>query len=185
MSAATETNPATPRNRKNIMKSTAIRRFAAVAAVTGALTAGLATAALADTNPVSVSGTVNQSVTLSGITNSIAFPATNPGNSGTATGAESYAVASNDPAGYTLTVTPGAFSMHDSASDQLPNNVISVSETGGTGHGGNFMGSSPLTVDSTNSAASKNYAEDWTWNIPGNQPAGNYNEQFSYLVLGN
>ena len=179
---ATETTNPVKRNRK-IMKNT-VRRFAAVAAVTAALSGGMATAAFASSTPVQVSGTVNQSVTLSGLTSSISFPAANPDTTATASGAESYNVSSNDPNGYTLSITPGAFAMQDSASDQAPNNQISVTETGGTGTSGTFQSSSPLTVDTTHSAASKNYAEDWNWAIPGNQPAGSYHESFSYLALG-
>jgi hypothetical protein len=166
------------------MKNT-IRRFAAITAVTAALTGGLATAAFASGSPVQVSGTVNQSVTLSGLTSSIAFPATNPGASNTATSAEAYSVTSNDPMGYQLTITPGGFSMQDSAADNLPNNAISVAETtNGSGTGGGFQSNSALTVDTTNTSATKNYTENWSWTIPGNQPAGNYHEQFTYLALG-
>jgi hypothetical protein len=161
-----------------------LRRLAAIGAVTGMLTAGLATAALADTGPVQVSGTVNQSVTLSGLSPSITFPAANPGQTATATGAESYSVLSNDPSGYLLTVTPGGNSMQDSAADQAPNNEISVAETSGSGTSFNFQNSATETIDTTHSAAAKTYTENWAWAIPGNQPAGSYHESFNYSVLG-
>jgi hypothetical protein len=169
------------------MKNT-IRRFAAVAAVSAALTGGLATAAFASGpsggGPVSVSGQVSESVTLSNLSSSIAFPATAPGSTGTATGAENYQVMSNDPAGYSLSITPGGTAMQASGGGVLPNSALQVNETGTNGHGGNFV-SGEVTVDTTSAPASRSYSEDWQWSIPGSQQPGNYSEQFTYLALGN
>jgi len=57
---------------------------------------------------VTANATVNQAVKLTGLTGTITFPAANAGSTATATGAEAYTAATNDPAGYTSLSRPRA-----------------------------------------------------------------------------
>ena len=140
------------------------------------LTAG---PALADT-PVNVSATVNSTISVSGITGSIAL-AGNPGTTATNANAEQYNVQTNNAAGYSVTVTPQANTL------QGPGNPISNTNLAvNTGHF--TVPATPLTVHSKSSPSAMNgdnLTDSWSLDIPQGQAAGSYTGSFSYIVVAN
>jgi hypothetical protein len=165
------------------MTSKAILRVILVAA--GVASVSLAAApAMASGQPVTAQATVTQSITISGLSPSITFPAAAPGSPVTVTGAENYTVSANDAHGYTLTITPSGSALADGSGDQIANSNVFVTETTGPGSG-QFSGPAPLQVGHTTAPSSDSYSENWGLTVPGGQAAGNYSETFTYLALGN
>ncbi|HEX3959898.1 MAG TPA: hypothetical protein VHZ03_25225 [Trebonia sp.] len=139
-----------------------------------ALSAAGAVPALASGSPsssganVNISATVNGTETLSltGLSSTITFPAATAGNTVTATSAENYTVSLADGSGYTLTIAPAA-NLSDSSGDTIPNSDLSIDETtlatGGwnspgpvnLGNGNTIAGTEPVILDqeSTGSAS--------------------------------
>ena len=155
-----------------------------------ALLVGLGAPAFAAGSPVNVNATVGQSVTLTGVTTPVVFPAATPGQTATVTGAEAYQVSTNDSAGYTVTVTAGLAAFSDGGSGgTIPDNSWVITETtgnSGTGAGVAFNPAVGGTVaGSTKSAGTDSYTENWALNIPAGQAAGNYNNTATYLAIGN
>jgi hypothetical protein len=130
---------------------------------------------------------LNQAVTLTGLAGTITFPAANAGSTATATGAEAYTAATNDPAGYTLTVAPSGSALVSAGGGSIPNTDLTVTETA-AGPGSQTFGPGSgaiLTLAQTSAASSDSYAENWALAIPGTAAASSYSESFVYLVLGN
>jgi hypothetical protein len=167
-----------------------------VIAIAGLLTALSTTSAFAGSTPlpppqsgsVNVSGTVNAAITLSftGLSPSISFPAVYAGSSTRVDNAENYTIETSDPNGFTLSITPSAAYMSDSGGDQLPNSNLMINETGGASTATiNFTGATPQTFYSGGQPGNAyGFQEAWNETVPGNQPAGNYSESFTYLAMG-
>ena len=114
-------------------------------------------------------------------------PAANAGSTATATGAEAYTAATNDPAGYTLTVAASGTGLVSAGGGSIPNADLTVTETA-AGPGSQTFGPGSgaiLTLAQTSAASSDSYAENWALAIPGTAAASSYSESFVYLVLGN
>jgi len=136
---------------------------------------------------VTANATVNQAVSLTGLTGTITFPAANPGTTSTANAAEAYTAFTSDPAGYTLTLAAGGSALTSSGGGSIPNNDLSVTETSshpGTQTFGAASGA-VLTLAQTTAASSDSYSENWALAIPSGTAATTYSESFVYLVLGN
>jgi hypothetical protein len=136
---------------------------------------------------VSATATVNQVVSLTGLSGTITFPATNPGSTATADAAEAYTTATNDPAGYTLTLTAGGSALTAAGGASIPNTNLTVTETGaypGSQTFGSASGAA-LTLAHTAAPSTDSYSENWALAIPGSAVASTYSESFVYLVLGN
>ena len=117
------------------------RRLGGLAAAGAlALSVGTALPAFAAGNPVAITATVNQTITMTGPPASLALSG-NPGT--TATGNVAYTVTTNDASGYTVTVTPGGTALVNGGNTIL-NGSMGYVPNGGTQV--NFSGSTPLTV---------------------------------------
>jgi YVTN family beta-propeller protein len=141
-------------------------------------------------NSVTANVTVHQAVNLSGLAGTVSFPAADPGTTTTATNSEQYTVSTSDTAGYTLMLTASGTGLASSGSGSIPNNLLTVTETGA--HPGRpasqtfeSAAGQSLTLGTTTGASSDNYAETWALALPSNAAAGTYSEGFVYLVLGN
>jgi hypothetical protein len=156
-------------------------------ALVAALTVALGGPALAAGTPVSVSATVGQSITLTGLSTSVAFPTTVPGQTASITGAESYSVGTNDQAGYTLTETAGTNAFMDGGSATIPTSPNWVVAVTGPGVTISFSPTTtPKTVTAPAAATSGDaYTENWSLAIPAGQPAGAYTDSLVYLAIGN
>jgi hypothetical protein len=143
--------------------------------------------ALAAGSPVTVNATVAQTLTISGLTSTISFGTVTPGTPATVTGAESYTVSSNDPAGYSLTLTPPSGGITDTSSDVIPNSDIYLMESvnGAAKNKLTFVASNPLTLYSKTTSGGDTFAEDWTLTAPAVTPAGTYSGVFTYTATGN
>lgn len=135
---------------------------------------------------VTANATVNQAVTLTGLSGTITFPAANPGSTATASGAQAYTAATNDPSGYTLTVAATGSALV-SAGGSIPNTDLTVTETAAAPGSQTFGPGSGaiLTLAQTGAPSSDDYAENWALDIPSTAAASTYSESFVYLVLGN
>jgi hypothetical protein len=136
---------------------------------------------------VTANATVNQAVSLTGLTGTISFPAANPGSTSTATGAEAYTAFTNDPNGYTLTLAAGGSALTSPSGGSILNTGLSVTESGaspGTQTFGPASGA-VLTLAKTSAPSTDSYSENWSLAIPGDAAATTYSESFVYLVLGN
>lgn len=137
---------------------------------------------------VSATASIGETITLSGLSPNINFGQLAAGTPSIATGAENETVSTNDPGGYSLTVTPGANGLYNGATANIPNSAVTITETQGVATPGvaqAFSGANPLTVDTEGGAITDTYKETWTLNAPATLPAmpGNYTESFSYLAL--
>jgi hypothetical protein len=175
-------------DKEKIMTSkilTGVRRAALITAAAG-LPVLAAAPAWADGSPVTANATVTQSITISGLSPSINFPAAAPGSATVASGAENYQVSSNAPRGYALTITPSGSAMASGGGGSIGNSNVGVAETSGNGMSiAGFSGTDPQQVASTTGPSSDSYTENWRLNVPGGTAAGNYSEQFTYLALAN
>ena len=163
------------------MFSTTARRTAAITVLAAGLGAGLAAPAFASGNPVDVTATVNQSITMSGPPASLHL-AGDPGTE--ASGGVSYTITTNDAAGYTVTVTPSATWLANGAA-HIDNSSMGYIRNGSGLT--SFSGSSPLTAASKNvvsGASGDTYNDTFKLAIPGNATSGTYAETFTYLATG-
>jgi hypothetical protein len=134
---------------------------------------------MADT-PVNVSAQVNSTISVAGLTGSIAL-AGNPGSTATNANAEQYTVTTNNAAGYSVSVTPQANTLAGPG-NPISNTALSV-------NGGAFqVPAQPLTVHSKNTPSAMNgdnLTDSWALNIPQGQAAGSYQGSFNYIVVAN
>jgi hypothetical protein len=179
------------------------KRTLAVVPAAVALSLAAAIPALADTpssgGSVNVSATVNavESLSLTGLSSTITFPAASAGSTTTDSSAENYTVSMTGGTGYSLTLTPGA-DLSDADGDTIPNTDLSItptvsSDTAGWDHVNNgggqtiTLGSSPVTLDTETADASGSvsatYSEAWQLAIPATAPSGTYSETVTYLAL--
>jgi hypothetical protein len=146
---------------------------AALSAASGLLLAsvGGGASALASGGPsatASVTVTVNSEISMDGQTSAINFGDVLPGTNAQVPDAETYYVATNDQAGYSLSLTPQSSALQSSGSASIPNSALSVTETAtvcdngtspggignsmpGAGTGWNFSGNSPVNICTTDS----------------------------------
>ncbi len=149
--------------------------------VLGAL--ALAGPAFADGNPVGITANVGQTISMSGPPAALALNG-NPGT--TATGSVNYSVTSNDAAGYSITVSPGATALANSqAGASIPNSAMSYIPDNHSSM--QFQGANALTVINKNTvsgAGGDSYNDQFSLAIPGNAVSGAYAETFTYLATG-
>ena len=111
-----------------------LRNFALAVLSAAALTVAMAAPALAQgpnqSNSITVTAPVSESITMSGQA-SFSFPATVPGGSQTVTAAEAYTVSTNDLLGYTLNLNTGSSQMVTIPTNAtpIPNTALAVTET--------------------------------------------------------
>ena len=132
---------------------------------------------------VGASVTVNESISINGLTGTVQFPATNPGGTASVQSAENYTVTTNDPLGYTLAISAGtgnAFT--DGGSATIPNANLSIGENSGNGTPVGSFSAATETLDTKTAPGTFSYAENWALAIPAAQPAGAYSETFTYLA---
>jgi hypothetical protein len=158
-----------------------ITRAALVGGISLAAIAGAALPAFASGTPVSMTANVGQSVSLSGLS-TIAFGSGVPGQ--TLTYAETYAVATNDPAGFTVTVqdTGGANALTQSGgSGSISDSHVTVQDSDTT---------QPLVVLSGSpqpvyaNGLTQSLTDNWSLTIPANQAPGAYATTVTYSVTG-
>jgi hypothetical protein len=179
------------------------RRIAVLGGTAGLLALGIAAPAVAQTPAtctptstptsatddcsVSVTASVNETVTISGLTTPIAFGTVNPGVTALAgsqaSPAESYTVTTNDPAGFGLVINADGTGLSN-GSATIPNSDLSVAYdvAGGVAPFQPFTSNS-VTVLSPGWATSPQPITDW-WSlaVPANAGAGNYSESVEYLA---
>lgn len=174
------------------------RRIAATVFVAALAMGGLGLAvpaALACTGPncsstgntgVSVSATVGEYITLTGLSPTINFGQLVAGQPSTVNAAETYTIGTNDPSGYSVTLTPGGSALTNGGSGTIPNSALSIVETEGVAVPGEVIhlsGASVITLDSEGVMADT-YQENWTLQAPSPLPAaGSYGESFTYTAL--
>jgi hypothetical protein len=125
-------------------------------------------------------------VSLSGVSGTVTFPPASAGTTATVSGAETYTAATNDPAGYTLTITAGGSALPSAGGGSIPNTDLTVDETSAS-PGSQTFGAGPgaiLTLAQTSVPSAGSYSENWALAIPGAAAASTYSESFVYLVLG-
>lgn len=139
---------------------------------TGALVFGLATPAFAAGTPVHATVQVETTLTLQGISSTVAFGQVVPGTTSTQAGAENPEVITNDTHGANIIVTPenGGFHSAVGQPDQIPNSAVSIT-THGVGQGTVNLGSGPVNVAQA-AIGDNTYAEDWSINVASTVPAG-------------
>ena len=160
--------------------NSSIRRRAGVAAAAAAL-AGAGFLATAAGNPVAVTATVNQTISMTGPPATLNL-AGDPGT--TASGTVLYTVATNDSAGYNVTISPSSGSLAN-GSNLIANSAMGYAPEGGSQL--NFSGANPLTVQSkiaASAAGGDSYSDAFKLAIPGNAASGAYTETFTYLATG-
>jgi len=157
-----------------------------------ALTVAMAAPALAQgptqSNTITVTAPVNESITMSGQA-SFSFPATVPGGSQTVTAAEAYTVSTNDLLGYTLNLNTGSSQMVaiPATATPIPNTALSVTETA-TAPQTIHLTSGGFTINKTSAPTTGSgdaYSENWTLAVPAGTLAGNYTESFTYIAFAN
>jgi YVTN family beta-propeller protein len=136
---------------------------------------------------VTANATVSEGVSLTGLSGTITFPPANPGTTATATRAEAYTAATNDTAGYTVTLAASGSGLVLASGGSIPNTDLTVTETGASPVSQTFGAGSGsiLTTAQTHAPSSDNYTEDWALAIPATAAASTYSESFVYLALGN
>ena len=136
---------------------------------------------------VTASASVGEYITLTGLSPAINFGTLTAGVTSTVTGAEQETVATNDPAGYSLSVLPGSTGLMNGPAT-IGNSNIQIQETQGVAVPSTkytFSGANPLVVDTEGAAISDTYNETWFLNAPSplTSAAGSYSEGFTYLAL--
>ena len=157
-------------------------RFGKTLIASGVILGSIAAAspAFASGNPVAITATVNQTISMTGPPASLAL-AGDPGT--TATGNVAYSVTTNDPNGYNVTISPSSSNLVK-GTDLIANSAMGYVPNGGTQV--QFSGATPLTVNNKNTvsaAGGDSYTDNFKLAIPGNAPAGAYAETFSYLAV--
>ena len=171
-----------------------LRNFALAVLSAAALTVAMAAPALAQgpnqSNSITVTAPVSESITMSGQA-SFSFPATVPGGSQTVTAAEAYTVSTNDLLGYTLNLNTGSSQMAaiPATATPIPNTALSVTETATAPQTLHFTATGGgVTVNKTSAPTTGSgdaYSENWTLSVPAGTLAGNYTEGFTYVALAN
>lgn len=136
---------------------------------------------------VTATANVGETISLTGLSPSVSFGTLTAGQQAVALNAEAETVSTNDPAGYTLSVIPGAAALLNGGSS-IPNSDLQIMMNSGVASPGTtftFSGSNPLQTDSETGAITDTYSETWKLNAPNPLPsaAGNYSESFTYLAL--
>jgi hypothetical protein len=159
-----------------------ITRLALAGVITAAAVTAAAVPAFASGTPVSMTASVGQSVSLSGLS-TIAFGSGVPGQ--TLTYAETYAVATNDQAGFTVTVqdTGGANALTlNGGSASISDSHVTVKDTDPSQPLVTLSGSAqPVFSNGLTQALTDN----WSLTIPANQAPGAYSTTVTYAVTGN
>jgi hypothetical protein len=159
-----------------------------------ALTVAMAAPALAQgpnqSNSITVTAPVSESITMSGQA-SFSFPATVPGGSQTVTAAEAYTVSTNDLLGYTLNLNTGSSQMAaiPATATPIPNTALSVTETATAPQTLHFTATGGgVTVNKTSAPTTGSgdaYSENWTLSVPAGTLSGNYTQGFTYIAFAN
>jgi hypothetical protein len=134
---------------------------------------------------VNACASVSNQLTLTGLTNAIDFGNVLIGPN-TVTGAENYSVITNNPSGYTLTITGSDHGLCTADEDTcVPNNNITVDETGYNAGDYTFPAAeeTPLQVGSDVGGGTDSYSENWVLNLPVTTPPGDFSEAFTYAVV--
>ena len=131
---------------------------------------------------VTASASVAESISLSGLTSTVSFGALTAGQASTVDPAETYSVTTNDPNGFSLSITPASTAFSDGLAGTIPNSDLDINENGAGWYP--FSGSNPMVLDTETVAGTFNESEGWSLNAPNPLPeAGSYSEQFTYLAL--
>lgn len=127
---------------------------------------------------------VSSELTLTGLTSAIDFGNVQIGQTNAVTGAEAYSVTTNNPDGYTLTITPADDGLETADQNALiPNTDISVIETDTNPGTYTFSSTNTVQVGADSNPGTDSYAENWSVKVPASQAPGDYSQTFTYAVV--
>ena len=131
---------------------------------------------------VTANASVAEYITLSGLTATVDFGTLTAGQASTVDPAEQETVATNDPSGFSLSITPASTAFSDGLAGTIPNSDLDINENGAGWFP--FSGSNPMTLATETTSGTYPFSEGWSLNAPNPLPeAGSYSEQFTYLAL--
>jgi hypothetical protein len=142
--------------------------------------------------------TVQESLGVSGFPTTVPFGAASPGTTVTAT-MSAYLISSNDPAGYSVSVTPmpdadissgsNVMLFGSKISNSISDSALSVNGTAFSAANDAQHGTGiPITVHTSSVpsvGAGDSYTDVWALNVPPSAPVDSYSQIFDYTLAGN